>query len=223
LFANLGDFAGPGTRERHERDLSLVDALPFSSICVLGNHDLDGREGWETFECVHNAATFDFAHGNTRFVAVNCQPSTDGPRDEGLDFLDSRFHGDDHPNRVVLMHMPPSFGGRYAPHAEWGVTWNEREFLDLVRRLGVKLVCCAHVAYDTHVHRGKRYVVFGGGGTALCLYLAGACLGTTGSAPERGSFDHVVEITVDAAGRMAGRVFRAFEEARSDPAYVFRH
>src|SRR5215217_1813782 len=49
FFANLGDFAGPGTRERHEHYLELVDALPMPDICVVGNHDLDDPAGIETF------------------------------------------------------------------------------------------------------------------------------------------------------------------------------
>src|SRR5215216_5697983 len=41
FFANLGDFAGPGTPERHEDYLRLVADLPFPNLCVVGNHDLD--------------------------------------------------------------------------------------------------------------------------------------------------------------------------------------
>jgi 3',5'-cyclic AMP phosphodiesterase CpdA len=45
FFANLGDFAGPGTPERHERYLQVVQGLPFPDVCVVGNHDLDDRGG----------------------------------------------------------------------------------------------------------------------------------------------------------------------------------
>src|SRR4051794_16055511 len=49
FFANLGDFAGPGTRERHADYLRQVEDLPVPNLCVVGNHDLDdpgAREAW---------------------------------------------------------------------------------------------------------------------------------------------------------------------------------
>src|SRR5438045_3297068 len=53
FFANLGDFAGPGTPERHEHYLGLVAGLPIPDLCVVGNHDLDDPAGLETFERIH--------------------------------------------------------------------------------------------------------------------------------------------------------------------------
>jgi hypothetical protein len=42
----------------------------------------------------------------------------------------------------------------------------EAEFLDIVRRDEVDLVCCAHaLLFDQHVHEGTRFVTSGGGGT----------------------------------------------------------
>jgi hypothetical protein len=52
FFANLGDFAGPGTPERHERYLEQVARLPVPNLCIVGNHDLDdpgGREVWAEY------------------------------------------------------------------------------------------------------------------------------------------------------------------------------
>src|SRR5215217_2653227 len=73
FFANLGDFAGPGTPERHEHYLRLVERLD----------------------------------------------------------------------------VPPYLDGHFAPHAEWGFTYREADFLDILRRHGVALVCCAHgLAFD---------------------------------------------------------------------------
>ena len=63
------------------------------------------------------------------------------------------------------MHCPPGFGGRFEPHPEWGFNVRDAEFLSLVRRHGVKLVCCAHALFfDHHVHDGTHFVVSGGGG-----------------------------------------------------------
>jgi hypothetical protein len=36
FFVNLGDFAGPGTPERHEHYLRQMDALPLPNVCIVG-------------------------------------------------------------------------------------------------------------------------------------------------------------------------------------------
>src|SRR4051794_16971158 len=103
FFANLGDFAGPGTMEQHERYLREMAPLELPNICVIGNHDLDDATGWESFSRVHGPANFDFGHGNTRFVVIHAEPGvpgqvdvpgldadegTAGPRDDDLLFLE---------------------------------------------------------------------------------------------------------------------------------------
>ena len=49
FFANLGDFAGPGTIDRHEHYLRLVERLPIPDLCVVGNHDLDDENGPDAY------------------------------------------------------------------------------------------------------------------------------------------------------------------------------
>ncbi|MGH2451990.1 MAG: metallophosphoesterase family protein, partial [Candidatus Limnocylindria bacterium] len=191
FFANLGDFAGPGTVARHEHYLGLVEPLTIPNICVVGNHDLDDESGSDTFARIHGPANFDFAYGHTRFVAIHAQPGiagvvevpgagtpegTEGPRDEDLAFLEGSLGPADEPHRVVLMHMPPHLDGHFAPHADWGFTRREREFLALLRGHDVKLVCCAHcLAFDEHVRDGIRFVMSGGGGSGLCSHFRGIC------------------------------------------------
>jgi hypothetical protein len=120
---------------------------------------------------------FDFACGHTRFVAIHAEggepgrldfpgygtpEGTLGPREEELAFLDERLSAADEPNRVVLVHQPPYLDGHYAPHPDWGFRRGEREFLDIVRRHGVRLVCCAHgLAFDHTVHDGVHFVMSG--------------------------------------------------------------
>jgi Calcineurin-like phosphoesterase len=70
FFANLGDFAGPGTIGRHRDYLRLVETLPIPNVCVVGNHDLDDEDGWDVFARVHGPANFEFAYGHTRFVVI---------------------------------------------------------------------------------------------------------------------------------------------------------
>jgi len=227
FFANLGDFAGPGTRERHEHYLELVEALPIPDVCIVGNHDLDDPAAPDAWARIHGPANFQFAYGHTRFVAIDAAPGevgdtvidtaggTRGPRDDALAFLADSLEAATEPHRVVLMHAPPAFGGRYAPHPEWGFSVREREFLDVVRRHDVDLVCCAHaLLFDHHVHDGTHFVVSGGGGTGLCSHFRGICTAGDGRPEDRGALFHAVEITVAEAGAVSGRVLQAFGDAR---------
>ena len=78
FFANLGDFAGPGTIERHEHYLGVVDDLPLPNVCVVGNHDLDDPGGRETWARVHGPVNFQFSYGHTRFIATDAAPGLVG-------------------------------------------------------------------------------------------------------------------------------------------------
>jgi Calcineurin-like phosphoesterase len=226
FFANLGDFAGPGTSERHQHYLGLVESLPVPNICAVGNHDLDDPSGRANFERIHGPVNFDFAHGHTRFVVLHGQPGvdgevqvpgpgseegTEGPRNEDLEFLTHALTDAPEPHRVVLMHMPPHLDGHFAPHEEWGFRQREAEFLDVLRDHGVTLVCCAHgLAFDTCTANGVRFVMSGGGGTGLCSHYRGICSEGDGHPEDRGSLFHVVEITAHESGRFGGRVIQAF-------------
>jgi hypothetical protein len=224
FFANLGDFAGPGTRERHERYLRMMQELPVPDVCIVGNHDLDDPGAPAAWAEIHGPANFQFAYGHTRFIALDAAPGeaggtgietaagTDGPGEDALAFLAHSLETAAEPHRVVLMHPPPHFGRRYAPHPEWGFDIREQEFLDLVRRHRVTLVCSAHaLLFDHHVHRGTHFVVSGGGGTAICSHLRGVCAPGDGPPEDRGALFHAVEITVTEHGAVAGRVLQAFD------------
>lgn len=229
FFAQLGDFAGPGTPERHEHYLRLVERLPILDVCVVGNHDLDDAGGADAFTSVHGPANFTFAYGHTRFVALHAEPGVlgevevrgadapqglEGPREEDLAFLERALESAQEPHRVVLMHMPPHLEGRFAPHADWGFRRREAEFLALLRAHGVGLVCCAHgLAFDHCVHDGVRFVMSGGGGTGLCSHYRGVCIEGAERPEDRGSLYHAVEITVSEEGATSGRVIQAFDRA----------
>jgi hypothetical protein len=233
FFANLGDFAGPGTLERHERYLELVDPLPIPNVCVVGNHDLDDPAGPETFARVHGPMNFEFGHSHTRFVVIHAQPGVageivvsgvgtptgiEGPREEDLAFLDRCLGAAPEPNRVVLMHTPPHLDGHYEPHAAWGFRQREAEFLDLLQTHRVRLVACAHgLAFDHHVQHGIHFVMSGGGGTGLCSHLRGICTEGDGRPEDRGALFHAVELEVAEDGAISGRVIQAFADG-ADPA-----
>jgi Calcineurin-like phosphoesterase len=227
FFANLGDFAGPGTRERHEHYLGLVEPLPIPDVCVVGNHDLDDERGPEAWAAVHGPTDYTLAYGHTRFVAIDGAPGevgevqvaspngTAGPREAALEFLDRALADAAEPHRVVLTHAPPHLGGHYAPHPEWGFTEREAEFLAILRRHGVQLVCCAHgLAFDHHVHDGIHFVMSGGGGTGLCSHLRGICSEGSGRPEDRGALFHAVQITLAESGEIHGAVLQAFAGGR---------
>jgi hypothetical protein len=135
-----------------------------------------------------------------------------GPRDEALAYLDATLAAADEPHRIVLTHAPPHLGGHYAPHPEWGFTEREDRFLDILRRHGVRLVCCAHgLSFDHHEHDGIRFVMSGGGGTGLCSHLHGICAAGDGRPEDRGSLFHAVQVVVGEDGAIGGRVLQAFE------------
>jgi hypothetical protein len=233
FFAHLGDFAGPGTPERHQHYLDLVAPLSIPNICVIGNHDLDDASGLHAWDAVHGPRNYTFAYGHTRFVAIDAAPGSvgeveidpahvTGPQDEALKFLQATLTEAPEPHRVVLMHIPPHSNGHYAPHPEWGFNVAEQEFLDIIDRHHVKLVCCAHgLSFDHHISNGTRYVMSGGGGTALCSHLHGVC--TPGPAPpeDRGGLFHAVQITVTENGAVAGHVHQAFAPPGSPPRITF--
>jgi hypothetical protein len=231
FFANLGDFAGPGTLDRHEHYLSLVESLPIPDLCVIGNHDLDDANGWDNWLAVHGPVNYTFAYGHTRFVAIHGQPGVlgeivvpgpgtpeglEGPREEDLAFLEEALRKADEPNRVVLMHTPPHFDGHFEPHADWGFKRREPEFLDLLRTHDVSLVCCAHgLAFDRHERDGTQFVMSGGGGSGLCSHFRGVCTEGSGHPEDRGSLYHAVELSISEEGAVSGRVIQAFAEAGS--------
>jgi hypothetical protein len=223
FFANLGDFAGPGTRERHEAYLRVVSELPVPNLCVIGNHDLDDPSGPEAWAEIHGPRNFDFAYGHTRFIALDAAPGEvgevdidisggyAGPDETALAYLADRLAAAEEPHKIVLMHCPPAFDGRFEPHPEWGFTTGEREFLDLMHEHEVAIVCCAHaLLFDHHVQDGTHYLVTGGGGTGLCSHFRGICTAGDGRPEDRGALFHAVEVTVAEDGAISGRVHQAF-------------
>ena len=218
FFVNLGDFSGPGNQERHDHYLQMVDNLSIPNICILGNHDQDHPTGWGNFERIHGPVNYQFDFGNTRFMAINCQWHTDGPRDDDLAFLERRLAENDRIVTVVYMHMPPNFNNRFAPHEEWGFSHLEPEFLGLITKYKVSLVCCAHMlCYDFHLFNGVPFVTTGGGGWGICTHMGENC--TTSHPPDRGVFYHLVKISIDAKGCISGGVVRACEGFDTDPAF----
>jgi hypothetical protein len=218
---------GPGTPERHKHYLELVAALSIPNVCLIGNHDLEHARAPEAWTASHGPRNFEFAYGNTRFVAIDgasgqtgdlgdtTPPDTAGPSVEALRFLDDTLAATSEPHRVVLLHAPPHLDGHYAPQPECGFRQGEPEFHDIIHRHDVKLVCCAHgLGFDHHVRDGTRFVMTGGGGAALYLSYRN-------TSRDRGALFHAVEITLTETAAVHGRVFQAFAPAGSAPPFTF--
>ena len=230
FFANLGDFAGPGSMDRHQRYLRLAEPLDVPNICVIGAHERDDPAGEENYQRVHGPVNFQFAHGHTRFVVINSNNDADpsGPGERDLAFLDQCLRSDDHKVRIVMMHMPPNLQGHYAPRggSEWGFKALEPELLSIVKQHEVDLVCCSHImGFDYYVYEGIPFVLSGAAG-----YILDGVFGGThregyaislGVPPHRGSFFHFVQIAVEESGAISGRVHKAFEGPGPDPRYGF--
>jgi hypothetical protein len=220
FIVHLGDFAGPGTVDRHQHYLRQVaETTTLPNVCVMGNHDGDAPDALETFVRIHGDRNFSFAYGDALFVALGRDSATGGPAASDLAFLEHRLADSDHAVRVVVTHQPPHLDGHYAPHADWGFRTREAEFLELLRAHRVQLVCAAHlIAYDFHVRDGIGFLVSGGGGWGLCSHF-GTC--NDPSPPARGSFYHFTEIAVRPNGRLTGRVVRAYHGIQEDARYGF--
>jgi len=71
FLAHLGDFAGPGTVARHQHYLELAARVEIPNVCLIGNHDLEDPGAAAAWTAVHGPRNFHFAHGTTRFVAID--------------------------------------------------------------------------------------------------------------------------------------------------------
>ena len=228
FFANLGDFAGPGTLERHRRYLELVAPLPMPNVCLIGNHDLEDARRPAGVDRCPRAAELPLRlrehalRRDRRCLGAGRRTRRHDAARHGraerrsTAVLDDTLAATSEPERVVLLHAPPHLDGHYAPQPECGFRQGEPEFLDIIRRHGVKLVCCAHgLGFDHHVRDGIRFVMSGGGGAALYLSYRDA------GSRDRGALFHAVEITLAEDGAVRGRVLQAFAPPGSQPPFSF--
>ena len=143
-------------------------------------------------------------------------------------FLENCLREDDHPVRVVMMHMPPNLDGHYAPRSgtNWGFRALEPQFLSILKEWKASLVCCSHIiGYDHYVYNAIPFLLSGAGGYILDSVFGGfhreGYAVSMGVPPHRGSFFHFVEITIQESGSVSGRLYKAFEGLRPDGRYGF--
>ena len=194
----LGDMVGRGLPRYYGRFLEELGRLGVTKpyLTVLGNHDRsrphppsDAR----LYRQLFGRGNYFFDYGGARFVALDT--SARGLRPAQLRWLDRALRTP--LRKIVFTHMPPAqlglWGGAFA-HAHGGFTRGAREFAALAAARAVDRVYVGHVhAFGVQDYLGVRYVLTGGGGSAL--FPSGA--------PDR--YHHYLTVRVE-AGSIRERV-----------------
>ena len=173
FIVQLGDMVEKGEHWRYEvflRELRRVwTGKPY--LTVIGNHDRSrptGKSHSIAYRSLFGAGNYFFDHARTRFVAVD----SSAKRVTAAQLRWLRAVLATPLRKVVFTHMPPAhlglWGGVGKLHELGGFTRGAREFSRVVSEAGVARVYMGHVhAFGVQDHDGVRYVLTGGGGSAL--------------------------------------------------------
>ncbi|NNN06962.1 MAG: hypothetical protein HKL90_13785 [Elusimicrobia bacterium] len=174
FIVQLGDMVEKGEPRRYEDFLrrharAWRGGKPY--LTVIGNHDRsrpNGRSHSTLYRGLFGRANYAFDHAGARFVVLDSSAKRVSAAQ--LRWLDKVL---DTPRRkIVFTHMPPVhlglWGGVGRLHSLGGFIGGAREFSEIVSRRGVARVYMGHVhAFGVQDHQGVRYVLTGGGGSAL--------------------------------------------------------
>lgn len=174
FVVQLGDMVEKGERRRYEAFFQKLthawqEERPY--LTVIGNHDRsrpNGKSHSTMYRALFGRANYFFDHARTRFVALDS--SAKRVTSAQLRWLDKVLSTP--LRKIVFTHMPPAhlglWGGMGKLHDLGGFVIGAREFSDVVARNGVSRVYMGHVhAFGVQDHQGVRYVLTGGGGSAL--------------------------------------------------------
>ncbi|UPT72737.1 MAG: metallophosphoesterase family protein [Elusimicrobiota bacterium] len=169
----LGDMVPKGTLAHYEnffRGLRRVwSGRPYLTVC--GNHDRsrpNGKSHSTLYRSLFGRSNYLFDHGGVRFVVLDS--SAKRVTKAQLKWL--RMALDVPGRKIVFTHMPPVqlslWGGVGKVHELGGFIGGAREFAEIVSAAKVSRVYMGHVhAFGVQDHGGVRYVLTGGGGSAL--------------------------------------------------------
>lgn len=168
----LGDMVSRGLERQYLRFFGELNALRVTKpyLTVIGNHDRsvpNGKSHSRLYRALFGKNNYHFDYGGVRFVVLDS--SAKRLTRAQLKWLSSVL--DTGRRKIVFTHMPPSLltlWGGFAAHGMGGFKQGAREFVDLAARKGVERVYMGHVhAFGVQDYRGVRYVLTGGGGSAL--------------------------------------------------------
>ncbi|MDE2141490.1 MAG: metallophosphoesterase [Elusimicrobia bacterium] len=174
FIVQLGDMVEKGEPRRYESFFQQLKRAwkggrPY--LTVIGNHDRsrpNGKSHSTMYRSLFGSANYFFDHAQTRFVVLDS--SSKRVTAAQLRWLDKVLSTP--LRKIVFTHMPPVhlglWGGVGKLHALGGFIGGAQEFSETVSKHGVKRVYMGHVhAFGVQDHQGVRYVLTGGGGSAL--------------------------------------------------------
>jgi UDP-2,3-diacylglucosamine pyrophosphatase LpxH len=174
FIMQLGDMVEKGEPHRYENFFGQLKRAwkggrPY--LTVIGNHDRsrpNGKSHSTMYRGLFGNANYFFDHAQTRFVVLDSSSKRVTPAQ--LRWLDKVLSTP--LRKIVFTHMPPVhlglWGGVGKLHALGGFIGGAPEFSKVVAKHGVSRVYMGHVhAFGVQDHLGVRYVLTGGGGSAL--------------------------------------------------------
>lgn len=174
FIVQLGDMVEKGEHRRyeaffHQLKRAWKGGRPY--LTVIGNHDRsrpNGKSHSSMYRSLFGVSNYFFDHAGTRFVVLDSSSKRVTPAQ--LKWLDKVLTTA--LRKIVFTHMPPVhlglWGGIGKIHALGGFIGGAREFTDIASKNGVSRVYMGHVhAFGVQDHQGVRYVLTGGGGSAL--------------------------------------------------------
>ncbi len=173
FIVQMGDMVSRGTRENYSKLLTLLKSLgplkPY--LTLIGNHDRRRPHGVtdsKLYRSLFGPTDYWFERGGWRFVMVDSSARRVLP--EQLQWLDAAL--DTPLKTIVFTHMPPAYLGEWTDFpgkkGAGGFVKGADEFGEIVRRRGVQRVYMGHIhAFGALEREGVRYVLTGGGGSAL--------------------------------------------------------
>lgn len=173
FVVQLGDMVEKGEPRRYHRFLRELRRVrsgrPY--LTVIGNHDRsrpNGKSHSTVYRTLFGASNYSFDHAQTRFVVLDS--SAKRLTEAQLRWLKLVLQTP--LRKIVFTHMPPVqlglWGWQGKLHALGGFVEGAEEFARVVSAAKVSRVYMGHVhAFGVQDHQGVRYVLTGGGGSAL--------------------------------------------------------
>ena len=173
FIVQLGDMVSKGTPHFYRGFFNELGAMTVDKpyLTVIGNHDRSKPNGKSSSALYRgllgHRTNYFFDHAGVRFVTLD----TSSKRVTRAQLKWLRMALDTNRRKIVFTHMPPVmlglWGGSVA-HGWGGFSVGAAEFTRILSDHAVDRVYMGHVhAFGVQDYQGVRYVLTGGGGSAL--------------------------------------------------------